>query len=376
LKTTPEYIPQATILQIGKYWHPEKGGIESVTKGLWDYFLKLGFSQTLIVFGTKNCVSKLANDSRIIKIKCIRVFGKVPFSIYFFIRAFNEVKKRQIIHVHLPNPIALLFLLMLPKGAGKKIIVHWHSDVIGFGMFRILNGFVEKYVLRNKVNWILATSPNYVSLSPTLQLNRSKVRIVPNFIDPNYFSSNRAIRKEKKGDLIRLLSVGRFTKYKGYENLISALKDLKINFEFNIVGSGVSRLISNDYVKNKIIFHENCSFDQLCDIYSSCDIFLLGSTSRAEAFGIVLLEAMYFRLPTIAFDVMGSGISNVIDNGVTGFLIEPDDYNDYLDKISLLSNNYTLRINMGVKGRERLIDYFTIDKIGKSLIDLYLEKTC
>ena len=95
----------------------------------------------------------------------------------------------------------------------------------------------------------------------------------------------------------------------------------------------------------------------------STDIFVL--TSLWEGFGYVLVEAMACCKPVVAFEI--SSNPEIIDDKVTGFLVKPFDVEAFADKIMLLLQDADLRTQMGLHGRKRVEDLFTIEKTADNL---------
>jgi len=89
----------------------------------------------------------------------------------------------------------------------------------------------------------------------------------------------------------------------------------------------------------------------------NADIFVL--PTRNEAFPLVILEAMQFGLPVIS--TREGGIPEMVINGETGLLVDPQDTNELAEKIAALLDNADLRIDMGKKGLERFKKYYTIN---------------
>ena len=63
------------------------------------------------------------------------------------------------------------------------------------------------------------------------------------------------------------------------------------------------------------------------------------SQSRDEAFGVVNIEAMRNGIPTIAFDIIGSGVSEIIIHGENGYLVPMRDYSHYFSYLKQISEN-------------------------------------
>lgn len=97
--------------------------------------------------------------------------------------------------------------------------------------------------------------------------------------------------------------------------------------------------------------------------YKLSDLFILVPELKKdsiEGFGIVYLEANYFKLPIIGSS--SGGVKKAIIDGKNGFLIKPGDVNSLKEKILSLYYNELLRNKMGEFGRQRTLEHFNWDK--------------
>ena len=97
------------------------------------------------------------------------------------------------------------------------------------------------------------------------------------------------------------------------------------------------------------------------------DIFFL--PSRWEGLPRTVLEAMASGLPVVASCV--DGTPEVVKESLTGFLVNPDDIDSYINKLEVLIKDKNLRIKMGKDGREKVKKYFSYNNIIKKTINLY-----
>jgi rhamnosyl/mannosyltransferase len=91
---------------------------------------------------------------------------------------------------------------------------------------------------------------------------------------------------------------------------------------------------------------------------------------RAEAFGTVLLEAMAAGLPCVTTE-LNTGTSFVVQNGITGYVIPPNEPKELTSAINKLLEDKPLRIRMGSAGRNRVINNFTLDHLLKRVNEVY-----
>jgi glycosyltransferase involved in cell wall biosynthesis len=93
--------------------------------------------------------------------------------------------------------------------------------------------------------------------------------------------------------------------------------------------------------------------------------------SRQEGFGLVFLEAMSLGKPVIAACV--GGTPEIIVNGVTGFLVAPDDLQGLELRLTQLLQNETLRGEMGEAGRKRVEEKYSFVRYRERLMEILNE---
>jgi rhamnosyl/mannosyltransferase len=103
----------------------------------------------------------------------------------------------------------------------------------------------------------------------------------------------------------------------------------------------------------------------------SCDCLCLPSIERTEAFGMVLLEAMYFGKATVVGDVAGSGMGWVIDDGTTGIKVKPADSKALAAALTRLSMNREELKRMGQHGKKKFDEHFEINHAVEGLVSIY-----
>ncbi len=103
------------------------------------------------------------------------------------------------------------------------------------------------------------------------------------------------------------------------------------------------------------------------DYYNLADVFLF--PSGLEGFGLSLAEAMSCGKPVVAFD--NSSISEVVERGQTGFLVESGDRSEFVRNTALLLENDSLRAEMGCRARERVERLFRWERAAQQTLDVY-----
>jgi rhamnosyl/mannosyltransferase len=165
------------------------------------------------------------------------------------------------------------------------------------------------------------------------------------------------------------------TYYKGFRYLIEAAAKVP-NIHVNLVGLGeqaeqLKALVASLKLQDRVTFHGTLSDSQLAQQMERCDCLCLPSIERTEAFGMVLLEAMFFSKATIIGDVEGSGMGWVVDDGVTGIKVKPEDADALADALRRLAANRAELKHMGQRGKQKFDEQFEINHAVAPLVDIY-----
>lgn len=366
------------VLQVGKFFYPDKGGIESTTKFIFDHFVNDQNVNDVLCFKRGKRSQKIHFGKSLV-LKCGTSFqlASTPISFKFFYWFRKLRNNYDIIHIHSPNPLAAVALFLFPvKG---KVLLHWHSDILTHKFLYLFYRFFEKHLLK-RADLILGTSPVYVQHSPFINKYDYKANYISSSTEDTNFTVDeervQEIKNEYDGRKI-IFSLGRFIYYKGFEYLIEAAKYLPDDFVILIGGAGPMKekyvaLIKQLNLYNKIFLLSDISQQDLGNYYKACDVFCLPSTEKTEAFGLVLVEAMVFGKPIIATNIPGSGTSWVNVNNVTGINVEPKNSKALAEgilKIMEPANYKTFSIN----ARHRYEEKFTNAKFNEKLEKYYLQ---
>ena len=325
------------ILVITKYFPPEFGGIEILSKNMCDSLSKNNdnYQIDVLCFSKfKSSVNKSENYT-IFRFKENFNFFSTPFSLKFIQYIIKYKDKYDIVHVFTPNPLPSILFAFIKS---KKLIVTWGSDIINQ---KIIKFFFKpfQYLFLKKVFKIICLSSIYRDSSKDLNDFYKKTVIIPPLVNNLSSSSIRNFSREN----INLLSIGRLVDYKDYKTSILSLNLLPKNYYLTIVGSGIRRgylenLIKKNSLEKRIKIKTNISEVEKDNLFKKSDIFLQSSNSRAESFGISILEAISNSMPLIISNVYGSGMNEMIEDGYNGFKFKKNDPNDCAKKILLLSN--------------------------------------
>jgi rhamnosyl/mannosyltransferase len=279
--------------------------------------------------------------------------------------------KANLVHLHLPNPPAILSFLA--SGYRGPVIATYHSDIVRQAwMARAFDPILRLFLKRCSA--IIASSSRYVETSPVLSRYVDRCHVIPYGIPIEHFStwdSAEIARIRKRYGPRLIISAGRLIYYKGFEYLIEAMRD--VDGHLLIVGEGHLRedLESKAraaHVDHKVTFLGK--IPNLVPFFQAADIFALASVARSEAFGIVQLEAMACGTPVVNTS-LDSGVPTVSLDGVTGITVPPRDSRALAGAINTLLDNSELRHNYGKAGRARVEKEFDQDIMLERTVQLY-----
>lgn len=333
------------------YYPPVFGGIEkhinTICEGLKDKYEM----QVLVSHGIPS-----SKDVRVIN---CREFGRIQSApILPGMPLWLKKMDCDILHFHLPCPTAMLsYFLARPKG---RVVVTYHSDIVRQSWAL---GIYGPLLLRflNKADCIIATSPNYIETSPYLKRFKEKCVVIPHGIDVSRFYKDTPTEPT-------ILFVGKLRYYKGLEYLIKAMEN--IDARLIIIGTGNEEKRIKRPASKRIIFLGNIPEEELPRWYAACSVFVLPSTERSEAFGIVQLEAMASSKPVISTR-LDTGVSWVNEDGITGIVVPPKDPSALTDAINRLLKNDQLREELGRNARKKAEKEFSKELMLDRIVNIY-----
>ncbi len=292
-----------------------------------------------------------------------------------------------IIHAHSPIPYSDLPALLYAKRKNVPFLLTYQFDgqETGGSFMRNIGVSVYNKFFINKVldsaKVIIATTESYANESPFLKHYKDKIVIIPNGINIEEVTttSTQEECRTKLGlplDTQIILFFGSLVPYKGPDILLKAFKIVKKEFpKVKLIFAGRGQML--DELRNlskkfdledEVIFLGFVEEEKKPMYYKASDIFCLPSTTMAESFGIVNLEAMASGIPIVGSNL--GGIPDIVKNGENGLLAKPGDHRSLADALLCLLKNGDLRKKMGNNGMNLVKDY-SWDKIAKETEQLY-----
>lgn len=380
------------ILHVGKYFPPYSGGMETYLRDLMAGLAKRKIDNSALVhqsdisFSSRN--EQYSANDQILPVTRAAVWARLLFTPispsfpWLLQRAIKE-QKPDVLHLHLPN-VSAFWALLLPGARDIPWVVQWQSDVLasrhslGLRLFYALYRPFERAILK-KSAVIISSSPPYLDSSAPLATFRDKCTTVPLGLDPANLSylngADEAASDLSDNAPLQVLAIGRLTYYKGFEYLIRAAARVD-NLHIHLVGRGdqeaaLKTLAAELSLEHKVFFHGHLPESEVARQYANSDCVCLPSIERSEAFGLVLLEAMYCGKPTVASDVPGSGMGWIVEHGVTGLKVAPENTEDLANALRYMERHRDKIAYLGSNGRDKFDRQFHIDKCAASIDQIY-----
>ncbi|MEA1927000.1 MAG: glycosyltransferase [Candidatus Auribacterota bacterium] len=363
------------VLQVGKFYYPYRGGMETYLRDLC-LWLKDRVDLKVLVSNT----SRRTVQDTVEGVNVIRAgrWGRVAST--SLCPSFPRLLKQNagdIISIQHPDPLAAVsYLLAHPHG---KLVVVYQSDIIKQKLTKLLyHPFLFSFLAR--ADTVIVTSPLYMADSPVLRRFREKCVVIPIGIDPDYYLLTPAI-EEKVREIHRahgnriVLFVGRLALYKGIEYLLKAMEE--VDGKLLVIGKGdrfraLAMMVASHHLEDKVFFMSEVSQSNLLAYLHACSVFCLPSISRNEAYGIVQLEAMACSRPVVSTR-LDTGVNYINLDRETGLVVPPQDPGKLRDALNRLLDNPELSEKLGRQGRERVEQEFTKEKMAEKTYRLYQE---
>ena len=357
-----------------------QGGVESSMVGLIRELKNFDDLDLHIITSTKqvNKDKTVSEDTTtfhyIPSPKLPRLITSLTFDQYRVKRKIYEINP-DLVHAHMTAP--LYGYPALKTGYPTIVTVH---GIVGeeSKTWRGLSGFIKRTLFVPMENHVLRTAKILTTVSPyVMQKIRRKcggeIYVIPNGISDGVFKiENNEVSN-------RLLWVGGIEPRKGLLNLLKAINIIRKEIpsaKLHIIGKvrkrkyfdSLTDYVNENGLKNQVIFKGALSNDELNKEYGECSVFVFPSEEESQ--GIVLLEAMAAGKPVVATNV--GGIPHVLEDNVTGLLVEYGDMKGLANRMAKLLKDEQLRRMYGDNGKERA-KLFSNKELSKKYYDLYKE---
>lgn len=309
------------IFQIGKFFPPNWGGIETVVFNLHCSLSKIdNLDFHTFVHGGVNSVKDNVHHFSYKEIL------RAPFSVSMWKAIFSNRHNADLFIIHVPNPFVLLLFVLL----NTRFVIYWHAPSYSNSFLMKLDGFLSKFAYK-KAKYILVATNRHISALPNF-VNPCRVRVWEYPVSQSLCSVLDVQEKAHLGDL-QIVSVGRLVNYKGFSYLIDAanlLREAGCKFNIKILGEGpewsnltdlINRYDLGDFVQIICGADDNKRDEYL----SLANLFVFPSINNREMYGLVQVEALSKGLPIIVSDLPESGVPHLVEQSGAGVFVKPAD---------------------------------------------------
>ena len=303
----------------------------------------------------------------------------IPFGI-LKLRSVIKDYSIEIVHYHSSYPESII-----AKSVKDKPVVFTLHDS-GFLEMAEMKKYEKTLKFRlSRPDKIIGPSQELADIPTRFGVNGEKTIFISNGVDPNKFNpkidGNRIkMRYGISDDEVVVLCPRRLEPKNGVRYLIEAVPGIIRKFDktrLMVVGEGgykkermeMETRIRDFGLEEKVIFTGDVPNAEMPQFFAASDIVVL--PSLMEATSIAGLEAMSSGKPLIG--TMVGGIPQIIDDGVTGILVQPRDPASLTDAIASLLTDEILRNRMGANARTRVERELSWDAISQKTFNVYKE---
>jgi len=173
-----------------------------------------------------------------------------------------------------------------------------------------------------------------------------------------------------------ILMIGAFTQRKDYESFVEAAKILcgrRDDIEFVAVGDGekfkqISEKVGLSFGDKIKLIGKQTNVESIINASDVC-VLMTNSIVHGEGISNSILE--YMAMGKVVVASSGGGTNEIVEDQKTGFLVKPSNASELAEKIELLLNDLELRKSMGLAGRRRIEDHFSIDSMVNKFVSIY-----
>ena len=254
-----------------------------------------------------------------------------------------------------------------------KRVYHLHNKGVDQYKSKLLYKLFYRFVFK-EASIILLSKQLYYDIEKFVPEER--VFICPNGIDDSLSVNESRILSNDKP--VKIIFLSNLIESKGVFILLDAcaiLQEKGINFECDFIGAEgdlevsqfISKVIENKLTSRVRYLGKKFGKDKQ-EIFANAEIFALPTYYLNECFPLVLLEAMSVGLPVISTNE--GGISDIVEDGVTGFLVPKKNAVALAEKLEILITRPDLRMQFGKAGRVKFEKEFTLTAFENRLIEI------
>ncbi|MHA1335558.1 MAG: glycosyltransferase [Promethearchaeota archaeon] len=355
----------------------DSGGAEDIVIELCKKVKYYGIRPEIFHFGNQYILKqsqKYKIQNKIVPgFKYYKSFKSLPL---FFILFKNFLIKNRIdlLHSHLFGAVT---------GA---CIPTFFAKIPHIGTFHDIYTFEQKKIRIFMVWYAKLLNTRLVTVSKNIKdylikvgkLPKNSIQTIPNGIEVSKYKKLLNVDYKKdiginKDDIV-LISIGRLISLKGFDILIEAFSQIynKSHLKLLIVGDGQHKNFLNNLINRKNL-SESIKLlgfrNDIPQLLNLADCFIL--CSKSEGLSVSILEAMASGLPIIATNVGGN--SELVKDGINGYLIEPNNSHILANKIMDLINDYDKLKKFGRASLYFVKKNYSLDRMVERYVDNYFK---
>jgi glycosyltransferase involved in cell wall biosynthesis len=262
-------------------------------------------------------------------------------------------------------------------GRPERTVCHLHitppTDRRESWKAAIRRNLFRSLATRNRTWFIAVADSVRERTAEYYRLSSERIVTVRNGIDPSEFEIDNVASTRRDSGRVVFGTAARLVPAKGLAYLIQAAARLarkNIPFEVRIAGTGselesLQRLAQSLGLSDRVRFLGHVS--DMPGFYRWLDVFVLPSLS--EGLPLAVLEAMAMGKPIAATRLAGT--AEIVRDGVDGFLVQPANVSALEEALERLAVDPSLRRQMGVVGRQRVLADFCIDRVAGKVVQVY-----
>jgi glycosyltransferase involved in cell wall biosynthesis len=300
----------------------------------------------------------------------------------FMPQLFAYIKSFDLVHLHYPffgvhTVVALACLVFR-----KPLVLHYHMDAQVSGW----RGWLVKFkrstidvILLHQARVVIGSSQDYLDnsyIGRFVSSHQAKIRILPFGVDPKLYSPSNF----KKSEVLFVGALDQAHYFKGVPVLLEAISKMvnsnewPAGFGVQIAGDGDLRVSFEQAIRdlkltNIVYFSGKISDEALRVAYREATVLVLPSTTRGEAFGLVLIEALSSGTPVIASNL--PGVRTVFHDGVEGLLVEPGDVSSLMTALKKALLDDAWHMEASLAGRKLTLEKYSWPKQAENLKKIY-----
>ena len=362
-------VVEPTIVQVVPYYPPHLGGMENCAAKIAEGFAEKGYATNVYTsnIGSSKCLNSSIGP-KVYYLRSIEI-AHTPILFALFFRLLT-LPSRALIHLHVAQAFSPEIVYLISKIRKIPYVAHVHLDVDPSGPFGFLLETYKKFflrkVLRSAAKVICLTEPQKHLIASKYMLPVEAIAVVPNGVASEYFVDKRTLENK----VPRVLFVGRLAPQKNLSLLISAVAQMKVYVQLDIIGEGEERAKLEDLIRKcelqNVTLHGKKTGNELLEMYKSADIFVLPSLK--EGVSLSMLEALATGLPVVAS--ASPDMQQILNE--CGVLIEEPTASNYAKAIDELLSKKDILKNLSNSAVQKAHSY-SWENVLNSIEDIYKE---